>query len=616
VSPRVATFVRPPRFRLRAVVQPAGIELGGIEDRNGRGRPGRGPLAGAWRLAAAGAGAACGAGLLVLIADDESVGGLTAYAVLVVVAAWSFIASGLIASSRGPETRLGLLMLFAGFTVLVGPLLQFTSSSLLFAIGVWVANAWLIPFAVFLLSFPHGRLASQLDRLLLAPFLIALVPLELLWLLFWDPEEAPGNAFLVWREPGIADAIDWTQRVMIAGGAIALTGALAMRWLLASPSLRRSLTPILAGGAAAVLASVTVILNAVGSASTVVDYVVVVMLTAVPLAVLADMLRARLAQSAVGELVLELSTNPAPADPRAALARALHDPSLTLAYWLPEFETYADGAGNRVDVRPGPGRTTTVVRRGGKPVAALLHDASLQKERALLDAVVAAAGIALENGRLESELRARLEELRRSRARIVEVAQVERRRLERDLHDGAQQRLVALSLRLRSLETQLGAQPGPRRLLEEARTELDQSLGELRELARGIHPAVLTERGLGAALAGLASRASIPVELEVDLGARPPEAVELAAYFLVSESLANVAKHAQASSASVVVTREDGGLVVEVLDDGVGGASGERGSGLRGLEDRVEALGGHVQVWSPKGGGTRIRAEIPLGTSA
>jgi signal transduction histidine kinase len=568
-------------------------------------------LGDAWSLVVAGIGAVGGVWLLFLVADDESVGGLSLDAVLAVVFAWSFIASGLIASRRGPEPRLGRLMLYTGFAALVGPLIQYSSSSLLVTIGIWVTTAWVLVFALFLLSFPHGRLESRRDRLLLTPFVVSVIPLQFLWFLFWDPETSPGNAFLVWPEAGVAEAIDWAQRVILAGGALALTGVLAQRWFLASPPLRRSLTPILAGGLATILASVTVILDGIGRPSTTLTRVLMVTLTVVALAVLADMLRARLAHSAVGELVLELSANPAPANLRDALARALHDPSLQLAYWLPEFESYADPSGRRVEIRPEPGRTTTVVKRGGTPVAALLHDASLQNEPTLLDAVVATAGIALENGRLESELRARVEELRRSRARIVEVAQTERRRLERDLHDGAQQRLVMLALHLGTLEKQVAAQPGAAALLDEAKSELDQSLRELRELARGIHPAVVTERGLGVALESLVSRASIPVELTVDLEARPPEALELAAYYLVAESLTNMAKHAKASSASVEVTQEDGRLIVEVLDDGVGGASSAGGSGLRGLADRVEVLGGHLQVWSPNGGGTRIRAEIP-----
>jgi signal transduction histidine kinase len=568
-------------------------------------------LANWWYPAIAAVGLAAGVWLLILIAGDESIGQLSLRNVLTVVVAWSFIASGLIASWRSAERRLGVFMTLSGFAVLAGPLLQYAPQSLPFTLGIWIANGWWVLFVAFLVSFPHGRIQTRGAWLLLAPFVVALGPLMFLWFLFWDLEQAPGNAFLIWPDAGVADAIDWTQRIVIAAGSLALTAVLARRWFLASASLRRSLTPILVGGAATVLGSVTVILDAIRGRSTdALDWVLLLTLIAVPLAVLADMLRARLAQSAVGGLVLELTGDPAPEDLQDSLARALHDPSLELAYWLPEFERYADRSGRPVEVRPEPGRTATIVKRGGKPVAALLHDASLQQEPALLDAVVAAAGIALENGRLESDLRARVEELRQSRARIMDVAQTERRRLERDLHDGAQQRLVTLSLQLGVLEKEVGA-PGARRLLEEARRELDESLRELRELARGIHPALLTERGLGLALDALVARASIPVELAIDLDARPPEAAELAAYYLVAESLTNIGKHAQASSARVEVAQEDGRLVVAVVDDGIGGANAEGGSGLRGLADRVEALGGHLDVSSPQGDGTRLRAEIP-----
>jgi signal transduction histidine kinase len=565
----------------------------------------------AWWLAVAGLGAAGGVWLLRLVAHDESVGGLTLESFLAVVVAWSFIASGLIAWRAGPEVRLGRLMVGTGFAVLVAPLLQYVSSPLLATIGVCVGLVWLIFFVWFLLSVPDGRLSSRWDRSLLAPFLVALVPLQVLWLLFWVPRTPPANAFVVWPDASIADAVDWTQRVLVAAGALALTAALVRRWSVASAPRRRSLTPVLAGGIATVLASATVIVDAAWRHVAPLNWVLLATLAAVPLALLVDMLRARLARSAVGELVVELSANPAPAGLRDSLARALHDPSLRVAYWLPEFETYADRSGRPIDVRGEPS-TTTVVQRGGRAVAALLHDPSLEREPALLEAVVAAAGIALENGRLESELRARVQELRQSRARIVEAAQSERRRLERDLHDGAQQRLVALSLQLVALERQLADHPGAVKELEEARRELDLSLRELRELARGIHPAIVTDRGLSVALDALVSRATVPVELEVELDARPPEAVEVAVYYLVSESLTNIAKHARASSARVEVAPQDGLLVVEVSDDGIGGAASESGSGLRGLTDRVEALGGRLRVWSPNGGGTRLRAEIPF----
>jgi signal transduction histidine kinase len=225
--------------------------------------------------------------------------------------------------------------------------------------------------------------------------------------------------------------------------------------------------------------------------------------------------------------------------------------------------------------------------------------------------VTAAAAISLENGRLHAELRARLEELKGSRSRIVDAGQKERQRLERNLHDGAQQRLIALSLELRLLEERLAGDPEARGRLDQARREIVTSLEELREVAHGIHPAVVTGHGLAIALEQLAARAAVPVRLEVRIGGRLPERLEVAAFYLVSESLANIGKHANATSATVEVARTNGQLTVEVVDDGCGGADTERGSGLRGLADRVEALEGRLRVWSPTGNGTRLRAEIP-----
>jgi signal transduction histidine kinase len=330
-----------------------------------------------------------------------------------------------------------------------------------------------------------------------------------------------------------------------------------------------------------------------------------------PLVFLFALLNARLARSAVGDLVLELRAEPPPADLRDSLARALNDPSLELAYWLPDFGVFANLDGRPVELPDLEGRTTTLIDRDGEHVAALIHDPALEDEPELLDAVQAAAGIALEYNRLQAELRARLDELRGSRARIVEAAQHERQRLERNLHDGAQQRLIALSLELSMLQARIGSDPEAKAGIERARRGIAASLAELREIAHGLHPAVVSAHGLAVALEQLAARAPVPVELTVDVDGRLPEPLEVAAYYVVSESLANVAKHAQASGASVDVVQDGGELVLEIVDDGVGGADSERGSGLRGLADRVEALNGRLRVWTPLKGGTRVRAEIP-----
>jgi signal transduction histidine kinase len=199
----------------------------------------------------------------------------------------------------------------------------------------------------------------------------------------------------------------------------------------------------------------------------------------------------------------------------------------------------------------------------------------------------------------------------RLQARIVEAADAERQRLERNLHDGAQQRLVSLGLRLSRLSAHLTPASEEARMLAEAREELADSLRELRELAHGLHPAMLDTCGLVAALESLATRASVPVRVTAKVGRRSPAPVEVAAYYLVCEALTNVAKYAHATSVAIHLERRDRRLVVEVVDDGVGGANPAAGSGLRGLVDRVEALGGRLEIFSPRGRGTTMRAEIP-----
>ena len=214
--------------------------------------------------------------------------------------------------------------------------------------------------------------------------------------------------------------------------------------------------------------------------------------------------------------------------------------------------------------------------------------------------------------RLNDELHARVEELAASRARIVTAGDVERRRLERNLHDGAQQRVVAVSFSLRLALAKLDSDPADARAaLVGAGDELALALEELRELARGLHPAILTDRGLRAAVETLAARAPLPVDIVEIPDHRLPEPVEAAAYYLIAEALTNVAKYAHASTVRARVTAGDGNVVVEVSDDGIGGADPTTGSGLRGLADRVEALGGSLEVVSQAGAGTALRAEIP-----
>ena len=551
--------------------------------------------------------------IVVPIARQGGLNALDATAVLTVLVSWSFVASGFAAWDRRPENRVGALLMILGLWWTAGQLMEppTTSSSIVYTVGIVWRLAWTFGFVFVLLSFPRG-LFRRVDKLLAGVVFVAAVPMQILWLLFLEGEQ-PKNAFLVWPSASTADAIDTAQRVIWLGVAVALVAMFARRWIVASRPLRRTLAPVLGGSVTVLVFSLYVIVAKFRPVPTFLLWILFAAYTAVPIALLASMLLARLARSAVGDLVIELHAHPAPADLRHALARALGDPSLTLAYWLPQYETYADLDGRPVELSEvaGSGRATTLIEVDGRHVAALLHDPSLREQQELLDAASAAAGIELENAQLHAELRARLEELRASRARIVEATQLERQRLERNLHDGAQQRLVALSLELGLLEAQSVDDPVSTRQLEQAGRELAQSLQELRELARGIHPAVVTGHGLAVALETLVARAPVPVRLTVDLDQRLPEGQEVAAYYLVSESLTNVAKHAHASSVTIDVARANGQLVVEIVDDGDGGANTDGGSGLRGLADRVEALDGRLRVWSPRGAGTRVRAEIP-----
>jgi signal transduction histidine kinase len=332
-----------------------------------------------------------------------------------------------------------------------------------------------------------------------------------------------------------------------------------------------------------------------------------------PLAFLAGLLDARLAKAGVGELLVQLRAAPAP-DLQDLLAQALRDPTLSLIYWLPQYGSWADQDGNPTTLpEPDSGRKVTLVKQNGEQIAALAYDAALGEEPELVEAVSAAAGIALENGRLEAELRARLQELHGSRTRVVEAQQNERRRLERDLHDGAQQRLVALALELGLLAEQANSDPATQTRLKRARGEVAQSLDELRDVARGLHPAVVSGHGLAVALESLVAVTPLEVQLKTDGLPRLPERLEVAAYYVVSESLTNASKHAQATQVSVDVGVAEDNLIVEVVDNGIGGADSERGTGLRGLADRVEALNGQLRVWSAAGHGTRVRAELPCG---
>jgi signal transduction histidine kinase len=522
-----------------------------------------------------------------------------------------YILAGLVACWRRPESRFGPLMVAAGFVMFLSGL-QWSNQAVPYTIGLTFDLVLVAVFLHVFLAFPGGRLESRTAYGLVAVAYAVALGLQLFKMGLGAG--GPDNLLAIAAEPAVANTVEDVELLGLAAISLAGLAALTLRGHRGDGPRRRSIA-LLVDSFALTLVMLAALMVAGAFAwpsFETIRRVTFGVIGIAPFAFLIGLLSARLARSAVTELLIELRGDPAPAELPKIFGRALRDPSVTLAYWLPQFDSWADLDGRPVELPDeGSGRASTLIAGDGVRLAALIHHHSLSDEPELLNAVSAAASISLENGRLHSELNARLKELSGSRERVIEAGQKERQRLERNLHDGAQQRLVALSLDLRMLENSIGDDPDSRARLDRARKEIALSLEELRDLARGIHPAVVSDHGLAVALESLAARATVPVTLKVGLGERVGERIEVAAYYVVSESLANIGKHAQATSATVDVSRDNGRLVVEILDDGVGGADSEHGTGLRGLADRVESLGGRLRVWTPQGGGTRVRAEMP-----
>ena len=544
------------------------------------------------------------------------------HALAIVAVGWSFLLAGLVAWSRESGNRVGPLMIAAGLALLLRQL-RYSHDPVVFTVFFALGHVSYALVAHSVLAYPSGRIADRGERALVRVGYAVVLAFPLAILLVYDstrrlieyptPRE---SLLLVVEAPGLAEALQKAFVLVFYGVLATLYIAVIVRRLVrATPRARRILAPLL-------LAAIAIALRAVFECVfTFVDqpfageylfWWQILAFIALPLALLAGLLRARLARVHVGDLVVHLEET-AVDGIRDELATALQDPTLELGLWLPERVEYVDASGVSFSVpEDGRGRAVTRIEHEGEPLAVLVHDSSLRDEPKLVEAVAAAARFALVNARLHAEVRAQLETVKESRARIATAADQERRRIERDLHDGAQQRLVALALELRSAQRALGdgADPELDGLLASTADELQVAVEELRSLAHGIHPGTLTQAGLASALESLAARMPLPVTVEA-LAERLPPDVEATAYFVASEALANVAKHAHASRASISARREEGVLVIEISDDGVGGARASAGSGLHGLADRVEARGGHLRVDSSPGAGTRVVGEIP-----
>jgi PAS domain S-box-containing protein len=672
---------------------------------------------------------------LVLASHHEKAKTLTL--MLELPAGVSFVLAGLIAVRRRPENRTGFYLAAVGYLWLLGALTE-ANNHLVYSIGAILSNSTYVALAALVLAFPTGRLARRPDQLLVKLTLALVLVGPPLLLLFADkpPSCSSGcgqSAFVIYRSKTIENVLELVGSLLTVGLTAVIVAVLVRRWRRASAALRRVLRPVyLASGATLVF----LLLGNLASTfsphvSNLLGPIFLVAFTTIPITFLYGILRSRFAQRSVADLAVAVAQH----EPlRDAIASALGDPSLELAYAVDDGRMYVDRDGRRFNL-PGPrtGRSATLVGREGRVVGALVHDSSLDDQTELLRSVAATVGLALDNERLEADLRSQYdfllavvdtapsllvsldtegrirnlnaaaaatsgyasdeevrdrffwdvyidesereamvgrfraaapdfppsayenvfvdaqgaqrviawrsapvldeggtvvrivcggldvtermrqeEELRASRARIVAAGDEARRRLERNLHDGAQQRLVSLSISLRLAQAKADGDPTEtKRLLEQASDDLAQALDELRELARGIHPVVLTDRGLAAALETLVARAPVPVELHTP-EERLPGPIEAAAYYVIAEAVTNAVKHATPSAINVSVTAPNGHVLVEISDDGVGGADPAAGTGLSGLADRVAALDGILRVESAAGG-TRVLADIPIG---
>ena len=481
------------------------------------------------------------------------------------------VGCGVVAWERRPESRVGVLMSLAGFTWFLGTV---------FGPALYLHRG---PLVHLNLSYPSGRLPTRLSAAVVAAAYI-------------DASVAP-----LARNDALTLALS---------GAVALTAI--QLFLHTSGTARKAARPAL--GAAIAFAGVLAF-GAVGRVAgwnpDLVLWTYDVVIASLAIVLFVDLIRRRWTEAVLTGLVVDLGAPQETSTIRGKLARALGDPSLVVGYRLPETGTFVDDTGGPVELpAAGSGRAVTAIEDHGEQIAVLVHDEGLLADRRLVDSVAAAARIAVANARLQAEAQARADELEASRRRIVEAADAERRRLERELRLGAEHRLGNVAAFLEDAQTTVEADGGAIRSLA---SELDEARRELREFAQGVHPAALTDGGLMPALALLSERSSVPVDIRGSIG-RLPEPVEAALFFVCSEGLANVAKHSEATRASIELRTDDGRVRVTIVDDGVGGAAPSQGSGLRGLADRIEAFGGRLRVDSPPRAGTRVVAEIPFAT--
>jgi signal transduction histidine kinase len=545
------------------------------------------------------------------------------------------IAAGLYARQRPPFERFGMLLVLAGVGWFATTLAESREPVLYSAgrVAGWIMEAGLV---YLVLAFPTGHVRGRIDRVLVTSTAVVVLTLYLPTVLVVDqfPVPAPWtschtgcpeNAFMVTAaEPALVDDAVRPLRELIV---VILFAAVAVRLLQrirgATPVARQVYGPVLAIASLRLAAfAATIVGRARWPEAEVVEASVWLLALGPPLiagAFLLGLVRWRLyIAEAMQRLASRIRTHPEPDDMREALADAFGDPSLEVAYWIGGADgRWSDATGRAISPPPAEsGRCLTEVRDGDEPVAAIIHDAALRGDQSFVDSVASYAVMTLDNHRLTAEASALLDEVNESRARIQRSADDERRRIERDLHDGAQQRLVALRIRLELTAEKLNGNADAA-LFSGLATDVDQALDEVRSLARGIYPAPLADRGLVEALRSAALQAALPTAvLAAATQHRYPREVESAVYFCCLEALQNSAKHAQGATTVVLeLSGEGGGLRFDVRDDGAGfePRTAPAGVGMTSMRDRLAAVGGELAIVSSPGQGTHVIGTIPLG---
>jgi signal transduction histidine kinase len=585
-------------------------------------------------LAAAGALLAAAAAVIALAGDMPHEVGLAERQALIVATP---IAVGLYAWRDGTHARFGVLLVLAGGAWFLAALSS-SSNEVLYSIGRvagWAVEAGLI---YLILAFPSGRLTTRIDRLLAgaaaAVVAVLFLPTAFITETYPTPSQfatctadCPANAFmLLGSEPAFLDDVVVPLReLLVAAIFLGVVVRLAGRIRRATRLMRRTLVPVFAFAILRTLAlAVGLILRRAGADDAVVEVATAIIALGLPamcIGFLVGLLRWRIhTADCLVALAHGLRNRTAPAERRDLIAATLTDPTVELVFWRAgDGGGWVDAEGKLASLPPPPDdRRATLIFDEAEPVAALVHDAALSDQRSFVEAVGAYAFVWDDNRRLAERVESSLTELRASRARILAAADEERRRIERDLHDGGQQRLVALRIRLELAEELMKQDPGrAKSMLQTLGSEVDAALDELRSLAAGVYPSLLVARGLADAIRTAALQSPVPTVVEVDGSDRYPQEIETAAYFCCIEALQNVAKHApDATSASISLSR-NGDLRFEVRDDGPGFVVGDgaAGDGLMNMRDRLAAVGGELDVRSAPGTGTVVVGTIPVRAS-